>query len=285
MMKSKKMVSKPDLKPASMKLSKDYANRLLGINLKTADMKSLLKKMRYGVEIDKHSKGTLNVMIPAYRTDVLHPIDVVEDIAIAYRYDNFNSTLPATSTPGERDRFQVFSSTVRELMIGGGFQEVMTLVMTNKNNLFSRMNTPTEPAVETEKPISTEYSLARTWLLPSVMGVLEKNRSREYPQKIFEIGQCISADGTDITKLSAVIARSKTSFSEIKATVEGILGNLSLRCEVRDFKHGSFIPGRCASIDYGFLGEIHPVVLEKFGLEVPVTAFEIDLDGIFSRME
>lgn len=278
------MVSKPDLKPTPMELRREYANRLLGINLKTKEIKSLLEKMRYGVEVDGDSGGTLKVMVPAYRTDVLHPIDLVEDIAIAYRYDNFHPVLPATSTLGERDGFRVFSSIVRELMIGLGFQEVMTLIMTNKNDLFSRMNHPTEKVVETEKPISTEYSVTRTWLLPSLMGVLEKNRSREYPQKIFEVGQCITADGRDKTKLTAVIAHSKTSFSEIKAVLEGVLGNLSLECELGDLKHGSFIPGRCARVDYGFLGEIHPAVLENFGLEVPVTAFEIDLDVMFSQM-
>lgn len=274
-------MKKPDLEPRRMNLSLEYVNKLLGMNYSSEEAKKLLEKMRYGVEI---KGGEITVVVPAYRTDVLHPMDLVEDVAIAYGYGNFKPELPKSSTIGERDPAELFYNSVRELMLGFGFQEIMTLIMTNEKDMFKKMEKTEEKTVVTKNPVSKEHSIARTWLLPSLLTVLEKNKNREYPQKIFEIGYCITEEGKDRTKMAAVIAHSKTNFSETKSFYTGILGNLGLEYEIKGFKHGSFIPGRCASTKEGFFGEIHPKVLENFGLEVPVTAFELDLDSVFERI-
>lgn len=271
----------PNLRPEIMSLELDYANKLLGMGFTGKDVKVLLEKMRYGVELDGDK---IRVLVPAYRTDILHPIDLVEDIAIAYGYGNFKPEIPAGGTAGVKDVFEGFSSTLRELMLGFGFQEVLTLIMTNERDLFERAGIPAKPAVVTRNPVSLEHSIARTWLIPSLMAVLEKNRNREYPQRIFEAGDCINAKGEDNRKLSGVVAHSKTNFSEMKAIYAGILDNLGLGYDMKKFGYGSFIPGRCAFSEHGFFGEIHPQVLENFNLEVPVTAFELDLNLIFEGL-
>jgi len=145
-----------------MNLELSYANKLLGTNFSQRDIKILLEEMRYGVELDGNK---IQVLIPAYRTDVLHPIDLVEDIAIAHGYENFEPEIPKLGTIGEPDEFEKFSSTMRELILGFGFQEVMTLIMTNEINLFKRMEIPEEATVVTKNPVSLEHSMARTWLL------------------------------------------------------------------------------------------------------------------------
>ncbi len=270
----------PNLKPASMRLDLGYANRLLGMKFTQEEIKILLEKMRYGVLL---KSDEIIVLIPGYRTDILHPIDLVEDIAIAYGYENFTPELPRVNTTGERDRFEAYSNSARELMLGFGFQEIMALIMTNENDLFRRMEAPIEETVVTKNPVSLEHSIARTWIIPSLMNVLEKNKNREYPQKIFEIGYCITAKGKDTIKLAGVITHSKTNFSEMKSVFTGLLENLGIDYDVKESRHGGFIPGRCASISSGFFGEIHPKVLENFGLEVPVTAFELNLNSIFEK--
>lgn len=272
----------PDLSPRQMALDLDYANRLLGLELSAPEARKLLEKMRFGVESKKGKadEKTLHVLVPAYRTDVLHPIDLVEDIAIAYGYENFTPEIPKLHTTGSVDAMEKFSSDVRELMLGVGFQEVMTLIMTNRRNLFERMNLSAENIVETESPLSEEHSVARNWLLPSLMNVLEKNTGREYPQKIFEVGDTITPKGETRRKLAGVVAHSKTNYSEMKSIVAGILESLGVKYGFNMLEHGSFIKGRCASTEYGFFGEIHPLVLENFGLEVPVTGFELDLSKI-----
>lgn len=270
----------PNLEPRVMNLDLNYTNKLLGMNFNKREIKNLLERMRYGV---RFKKGEIQVLIPAYRTDILHRIDLVEDIAIAYGYGNFIPELPKIATTGKKDSFEKFSGNIRELMPGVGFREVMTLIMTNKNDLFIRMNMPEEPVAETENPVSEEHTVARNRLLPSLMAFLEKNRDKGYPQRIFETCDCISPDGNNIRKFSGVIAHSKTNFSEIKAIVAGIFEELKVNINIEKYTHKSFINGRCAKTEFGFFGEINPQVIENFGIEVPVTAFEFDLSLIFNN--
>lgn len=276
-MKMQNKIKTPNLNPTIMDLDLDYVNKLLGMEFSRDTVKELLEGMRYGVEL----KQKIRVSIPSYRVDILHPMDLVEDIAIAWGYERFHAEFPEVYTIGKQDVLGKFSNDVMELMIGFGFQEVMTLIMTNKVDLFERMTVDEEEVTETENPISIDHSVARGWLLPSLMNVLEKNKTREYPQYIFEIGKCITANGKTRCVLSGVIAHSKTNFSEIKSIVIGLLDNLDIEPEIKELEHNSFIRGRCADTSYGFFGEINPEVLENFNLEVPVTGFELDLDLIY----
>jgi len=276
----------PQLEPKIMKLSVEYVNSLLGLNLEPQEIKVLLERMRYKAVV-KDSK-TLEVWIPAYRCDILHQIDLVEDIAIAYNYKNFKPEIPEIFTIGSMRKEEMFHSKLRELMLGFGFQEVKTLVMTNTTLLFKRMNIPEEEVVKAENPVSLEHGVARNWLLPSLMSVLEKNKNREYPQRIFEIGDCIKANGKDFKKLCCVIASSKTNFAEIKSILFGLLDSLNFdlsSIKLKPYDHGSFIAGRCASMKYGFFGEISPEVLENFSIEMPVTAMELDLEKVFADVK
>ncbi len=270
---------KPDLKPRLMELETNYVNKLLGLELDDGEIKKLLERMRFGVT--GRGQGKLEVSIPAYRADILHPIDLVEDVAIAYNYSRFKWEIPRIPTIGVEDVAEIFYSEVRELMIGFGFQEVMTLIMTNVNDLFKKMNLSPEPVVETMNPVSTNHAIARSWLLPSLTSILERNKNREYPQRIFETGLCMNDKGEECMKLAGIVAHSKTNYSEIKSLAAGFLNNVGVDYEIDSLDHGSFIVGRAASTAYGFFGELAPVVLENFGLEVPLTAFEFNLNAIY----
>ena len=267
----------PDLKPTTVPLSLSYTNRILGMDFSRDEAKKLLEKMRHGAGLDAKDIDRINVRVACYRTDILHQMDLVEDIAIAYGYANFAPQMPKISTIGAKDPLEIYSDTCRELMLGLSFQELMTLIMTNRTNLFTRMEYPEESVAEAENPVSSEHSVARTWLMPSLLSVLEKNKNREYPQRVFEIGDCILADGGERRKISGVVAHSKVNYSEIKSVVCGLLESLGAKPEVTALSHPSFIAGRCASCATGFFGEISPKVLEGFGLEVPVAGFEMDI--------
>jgi len=271
----------PDLTPREMLLSLDYVNKILGMTFSKDEVKKHLERMRFDADIS--GEKILKVFIPAYRGDILHQIDLVEDVAISYGYDKFQPIEPKLSTYGSGSKAENFAKNVRELMIGLGFQEVTTLILTNEKDLFLRMSLQKEKTTETENSVSAENAIARTWLLPSLMKILEHNKNREYPQKIFEIGECITAQGENARKISGVIAHSTANFSEMKATVFGILENMGLQCKVQKFSHESFIRGRCASSDFGFFGELHPKVLKEFSLEVPVTAFELDFGKFLAK--
>jgi len=275
----------PDLSGGYIELRADYVNKLLGVSFKIDEIEDLLARMRYGV-VEVSESNTLKVSVPSYRTDILHPIDIVEDIAISYGYDNFTPQKISLYTVGEKDEREIFSDSARELLVGAGFYEVMTLIMTSCDVLFDMMCVPCDDVVETINPVSSEHGVVRDWLLPSLIEILKENKNREYPQKIFEAGLCVTCEGRDFLKISGVVADSRTNFSEIKAIVTGFLDCLNITYEVAEYEHGSFIPGRCASIlkdksEIGFFGEISPQVISNFSLEMPLTAFEINGEFLF----
>jgi len=268
-------MKRPDFTPRTVDLDVGYVNQLLGLNLAPSEVKAHLEKMRFAVE---GGGETLKVKVPPYRADILHPIDLVEDVAISYGYMKFKPQVPKLYSLGKPDPLEVYCEEIRDLMVGLGFYEVMTLILTNRRDLYGRMNAPEEQAVEALKPVSQDQSIARTWLLPSLMVVLEKNRNREYPQRIFEVGEVLDGEGETHMMAAGVIAHGKTNFSGVKAAVSGLLLGLKLKGGMDEpYDHPSFIPGRCARNEFGFCGEVAPQVLSNFGLEVPATAFQLKL--------
>jgi len=173
----------------------------------------------------------------------------------------------------------------------------MTFILTNKENLFTKMNMKERPVAEIANSKTTEYSVVRNWLLPSLMEVLSRNKHHEYPQNLFEVGDVVILDPSDETgartrrRLAIVLCYSKANFSEMKSMVESILKNLGIEgYEIEAFECPCYIPGRAAkfTIDGKTLanfGEVHPSVLEKWGLEMPVTAAEMSVDILFEIIE
>ncbi|RLG64690.1 phenylalanine--tRNA ligase subunit beta [archaeon] len=282
----------PDMNPRSMVLNIKYATKLLGIDLTVKDVKMHLRKMGYEVE-GKGNCDEVEVLIPCYRTDIMHQIDLVEDIAIAYGYGNFEPELPSISTIGEEDDIEKFSHVLRDLMVGFNMQEVITFYLSNEDKLFRRMEVPAEPLVKTANPKTEEYTVLRTWLLPSLMEVLSRNQHNEYPQRIFEVDDVVILDEKTDTgarterKLAAAVCHADTGFHEIKGLVESFLKNIGIRgYKFEELEKGCFITGRAAKVlveqdEIGYFGEIHPKVLENWGLKMPVSAMEFSVNKIY----
>jgi phenylalanyl-tRNA synthetase beta chain len=131
----------------------------------------------------------------------------------------------------------------------------------------------------------------RNWLLPSLMEFLGHNTHVEYPQKVFEAGYCIIHDDqkenkmSDVETLACVSLHSGACFTEAKSALDALLVNLGVSYNLTEVNHGSFINGRVGKIivkdmELGFIGEVHPQVLQNWGLENPAAAFEIDLNKL-----
>jgi len=114
----------------------------------------------------------------------------------------------------------------------------------------------------------------------------------EYPQKIFDVGTVFELNSKEETgigekmHLAVGICHENAGYTEIRQVLDYLLRMLDLKYEIKEYEHSSFIPGRCGQIiingkEAGFLGEIHPIVLENFNLEFPCAAMEIDLSKIF----
>ena len=285
----KKIVT-PQLKTQTMQLDMQCVNKVLGFDLKAKEIVDLLQKARFGVS--KVSEDKVVVEIPCYRMDIMHFIDIIEDIAIAYGYNNIKPRWPQLPTIGFTSSQKHFSDLIREIMIGLGFQEVLTFTMSNPETLFTKMNLNKEKVVEISNPKMLTFTCLQNWLLPSLMEFLSHNTHVEYPQKIFETGYVTTFDKKeenrtrDIQKLACVIIHANANFTETKAILDALFLNLGLRYHIKESKHKSFIDGRIGKIlfenkEIGFMGEIHPKVLEAWKLENPVSVFEISLEEIY----
>jgi len=244
-----------------------------------------------GLGVEKVSGDSVAVLVPCYRVDVMHQVDLVEDIAIAYGYNSIEPLWRELPTTGGVRSEQRLIDVAREFMVGLGFQEVLTYTLTSPESLFDKMNREKARIVEIANPKVVTLSCLRNWLLPSLMEFLGNNQSVEFPQKIFELGKVTLLDETRETKsrdeewLAAATTHPTASFSEIKSALDAFFMNLGLEWKIKETSHPSFIEGRVGTaivngVDVGVLGEVNPQVLEAWKLENPVAAFEINIHEI-----
>ena len=284
----------PNLTSQKMRFRVRYANRLLGLRLSEEEAIECLRKCR--LDAVRVEDGVLEVKIPPYRIDILHEVDLVEEVAIGYGYYRLEPSIPPTKTSGEQHPVSRFANTVRQIMIGLGFTEVMNFVLTNERVHYLKMRLKPGKAVKLANPVSAEYSICREWLLPGLMKNLSENKHESYPQRLFEVSDVIKVDLRKETRskrelhLAAVSAHAEANYTEMRSILDALFANLGLKnWMVREAKHPSFLEGRTAKVYVrgryaGVLGEIHPKVLENFDLENPVVALEVELEGLRENM-
>ena len=281
-----KKITTPYLFNEKIKIKRETIKELLGLDLKESEIKKLLERMRYNYVRGK-------ALIPPYRKDILHEVDVIEDIAISYGYDKIKSLPLTTYSIGNKLPIVEFIDKVREIVIGLGYQEILSPILINKDVLYEKMNIQDFGTVEIDHYMSETYSVVRTWLLPILMEFLQKNRHIEYPQKVFEQGPVTVRKGDEIKdyeRIAIVSAHEKTDFTETKQVLDSLFRDLGINYEIEETEHGSFIEGRVGRVvfngkEIAYIGEISPVVLKNFGLSVPVSAMEINLSELFEAIK
>ena len=277
----------PDLTPIEMALDVQYANRWLGTSLSGEEMARCLRRLGHDSSVEGDA---LKVHVPPYRADILHPVDLAEDVAIGHGYERFGETFPREVTFGVDDPLVSFAGRVRPVLVGLGFFEVATLSLSNEHEQFEALNLPLEgEALRILNPVSEAHTLVRVSLLPSLMAILRKNKHRELPQRLFEVGDVVR--GTRNRKLLAGVAiHARASFTEAKSLALSISSALGLSPDISAAEHPAFVAGRCAEavVDgsrIGVFGEVHPETIGAFELKYPVIAFEFDIESIHTMLE
>src|SRR3989338_5416079 len=281
-----KTITTPYLFDETIKLKKEMINSFLGLDLEDYNIKRLLEKMQYDYLAGK-------IKIPPYRGDILHPVDIIEDIAIAYGYDKINELPLTTLTVGSTFKIIEFVDKVRDTIIGLGYQEIISPILTNKEILYKKADIGDFGTVEIENFMSETYSCLRTWILPVLLDVLSKNKHSEYPQKIFEEGPVAVRKGDEIRdyrRIALVSANNVADYTEIRQALDSLMKALNLKYTIEETEHNSFIPGRVGRVivngkKVAYIGEISPNVLDNHGLEVPVVGFELNLTNLFESMQ
>jgi phenylalanyl-tRNA synthetase beta chain len=281
----------PNFENKHFNLSIEDTNRLLGLKLSAKEISNLL--LTAGLNVENVDGDCLTVFVPCYRVDVMHQVDIIEDVAIAYGYNNIEPTWRELPTTGRAKPDQRFIDVARELMVGLGYQETLNTTLTNQENLFKKMNTKPTKIIELSNPKIVSMTCLRNWLLPGLMEFLSINQSVEFPQKIFELGKVTLIDETretltrDEEWLAAITTYPNANFSEIKSALDSFMANFGVEWQIKETTHSCFIEGRVgkvmiASSDVGVVGEVNPFVLEKWKLENPAAAFEVDFQKILA---
>lgn len=270
----------PDFSDEEIIISEESVNKILGLKLKSKDFEKLLKKMNHKYEKCK-------VSVKPWRTDILHEVDIAEEIAIAYGYDNFEEEIPNISTIGEESKEERVKNKLAEILVGLGLLEISTY------HLIKKDESKTLDLVELEDS-KTEYKFLRNDLLTPSLRILSENKDHEYPQSLFELGTVFSLNEDSETGIkeneNLLVISAPSNFTEIKMKLDFIFSKLGISYGLRELEKEELIEGRTAEIlidecSVGYIGEIHPLTLNKWNIRMPCAVFEISLNKIFDKFD
>ena len=258
-------------------------NKYLGTNIKPEDAKKLISKKRFDcISIDD---GNITIGIPPYRKDILHWVDIAEELAIALDYNKIGPTKWTVLTTGGLLPETESEILVRDILVGAGGIEVLTHALTDPEILSINVNLEEEDYVIIDNPVTSSFSVMRNRIYPLLVNLLSKNTHEIYPQIIFEVGEISKISGKNVvTQSNAAFfyADAEASFEDVHKRLHQLMNLLRVEYKLETTKHPSFTEGRCGKIivdkkECGIIGEIHPSVLEKNQIWVPVVGFEIEL--------
>ncbi|MEK6933297.1 MAG: phenylalanine--tRNA ligase subunit beta [Nanoarchaeota archaeon] len=268
----------PDLSTQKMKISLENTNKLLGLNLKDKDLEKLLPKMGFEYKSGK-------VIIPAWRTDIMHEVDIIEDIAIAYGYNQFTPEIPSISTVAEESYESRLKSKIAEILIGLQFIEVSSYHLIKGEEI---KKFKSQPKIEIENS-KTEYKFLRPNLLIPALRIFSENKDSEYPQKIFELGPVFAKNNESETGIEEsshlLMASSPGNSTYMKQILDYLAKMLFLKCNIAELSIQGLIEGRTYSIminnkPIGYFGEVHPETLRDWNIKMPLSVLEIALEEI-----
>ena len=269
-------------------------NKLLGSDFSKEQVVKALEVMGNKVEA-KDADGDVEFTVyPApYRNDFLHEVDIIEDVMIGIRLDNFKPAKPNDFTIGRLMPLTLFSRQAKNIMVGLGYQEMIFNYLGSKKDYIERMGIDDSKIIEVSNPMSENYQFVRPSIIPSLLRAESGSANAIFPHKIFEIGKvaylCDEENTGTRTRqsLGFMTASSNANFNSAASEVSSLLYFLDHEYKVAESDDPRFIPGRQAAIiingkQAGIFGEIHPQVLENWSITVPCVAGEIDVEELMA---
>jgi len=283
-LRGKTRTTTPNLEPARTSLALSRVKELLGITPTPDELQRYLGRMGHGVEATTARSAT--VASPAWRLDLLHADDLVEDVGVGHGFDKFKPRLPAVAQFGGIHATAQTRRRARTLLLGLGFTEVMTLTVTSRGDALDAIGAANTSTVEIANPVTLEHAILRPHLFTSLLGILRANKHRELPQSVFEVSFVLpTAEGNpppNELRAAALRIAPRAPFAECKGLVESFLRDLGRAATIEAGAVPGFIPGRCARLvedgkAVGFFGEVHPETIGAFDLGAPILGFEVVL--------
>ncbi|MEM3267507.1 MAG: phenylalanine--tRNA ligase subunit beta [Conexivisphaerales archaeon] len=279
----------PNLATSTARISPEDVEKLIGLKLDSGTIVKSLRRARLDAKEDKEG---IEVRIPRYRVDILHTVDVVEEVAYGYGFENLTPDFGFKYSKGSELEVNKKVEAIKRVAVGLGLQEVLTYSLSSKQTLYDRVLRDPVNAIKVESPKSSLYEYLKDCLSPDLLRILSENIHEQYPQKIFEISSVFSRDDyseigvKESLSLAVAISSDIATFTEIRSLLDTILlRTLGIRAEYYEGHVPFLADGRSAkckvgSKEIGYVGEIKPRVLLNFGLRMPVAVFEIDLSSL-----
>jgi len=283
-----KSIITPKFGTEEMEIDLNYAKEIFGLELSNKELEELLSRNCFEFKI----KGNKAIVKYAdYRTDILHQVDIIEDMLISYGYNKIEARWPKTATIGKKLASTKLIELCRKVCVGLGLQEVLNYTLSSKEIQAEKMLLENGEFVELANPITRSMEVFRKSLIPQMLEFLSKNKNAAMPQKLFQIGKIFSINESKPWKvdeklaLCIVLCEKELCFTDIKSYLQEFCKSLNVKFELKELEHKSFISGRAAKIiinneERGIIGEIHPRVLENFKIENPVAVLELLLSNI-----
>jgi phenylalanyl-tRNA synthetase beta chain len=282
-----------DLKREYDEIDLEFVNKWIGVSIKPEEVTKYLNMMQYDVQSIEGTK--VRIAIPPYRNDVWHIVDIADDIARAYGYNNIKPNFPSVSSVGEHLPISQFRESFSECLVRLGYLETYTYMLTSTTTQFKKMDLKEDEYefISLKNTAEQGINMVRLLILPESFETLHINRKNKYPQKIFENGFTIQIDDKSDTgasneaHLCISIADPKSNYTQIKGVLDTLFKLHEINYEIRESDVPFLIEGRRADIlvkgkVVGFIGEVAPHILNNFGLLVPVSSLELNLEKIFS---
>ncbi len=284
-------VTYPPQKPNLIEVNISDINRYLGTNFSVSKMQKFLEKRRHNV-IRKGNKKSILVEYGPWRQDIMHWVDIAEEVAIAADYNKLEPTIANLFTVGSLDLSTTKENMVREILVGCGLQEVLNYNLTDKETISINMLRDTtfleQWCIRLVNPVTSTYEYLRPDLLSGLIRFVGRNSEAVFPHHLFETGEVVvkeNGEPVTVTKAAIVLAGADETFETSHRILETLFRLTGIEYELVESEDGRFIPGRSADIlvngkAVGQIGEIHVEILLRNDIRVPVSAFEIDLTKI-----
>lgn len=296
----------PELASRRTEVDAQYVNGSLGLDLSAEQVASLLTKMQLASSASEDGQS-IQVMVPPTRSDVLHACDIMEDVAIAYGYNNIPRRVPSIYTQGKEYPLNQLSELLRQEVAMVGFTEVLTWALLSRAEVFDYLRREDDggTVVEIGNPATAEFEVCRPTLMGSALKTLGANKDSPLPIRLFEISDVVLlSDEREVGAMNqrhlvAVYCNKESGFEVIHGLLNRVMEVLGLDYEGdknaavkkpvgsyswKPSSEPTFFPGRQAKVyvgerEVGIFGIIHPEVLQYYEISYPVSALELNLEA------
>ncbi|MDU1954820.1 MAG: phenylalanine--tRNA ligase subunit beta [Peptoniphilus lacydonensis] len=278
-----------DRKEKEIKLRKEKVNNLIGVDFTMDEISNILNRLE--IETDVRD-DYLIAKVPTVRLDLDIEEDLIEEIARIYAYDNIEpKKLKGTLTVGRKPVFRNVEDRIKNQLIGLGYSEFMTYSFVSPSS-YEKANYKEDEKniIKILNPLGEDYSIMRTTMIPSMIDALSKNYARgNVNVGGFEIGNTFFPTEEELPSERLKLAMGfydLGDFYYLKESIEKSLWYLGINnLEVRRREASFLHPGRSAEFilngkSLGVFGEVHPKVLENYGLKKRAYVAELDFNLI-----